>query len=129
MITAHEKYLSFTGHPRDAHALIVHLREVHDYSGFDMPKVLNDFVFNLEVQLQNIGYLDESFNLKKEHEMITKKVNQAMVKHWVGSDHDSKEALLGLLVELANGDYTPKEFREDVLGLWCEDDEEELNHA
>ena len=53
-----------------------------------------------------------------------KKVDQFMVKHWVGSDHDSKEALLGLLVELANGDYTPQEFREDVLSLWCEDDEE-----
>ena len=45
------------------------------------------------------------------------RVNQRMVAHWVGSDHDSKEALLGLLVELANGDYSPEEFREDVLGL------------
>jgi len=45
------------------------------------------------------------------------RVNQRMVAHWVGSDHDSKEALLGLLVELANGDYSPEEFREDVLNL------------
>jgi len=66
MITAHEKYLSFTGYPSDAHALVEHLRDVHGQSGFDMPKALNDFVFNLEVQLQNIGYLDESFNLIKE---------------------------------------------------------------
>lgn len=50
------------------------------------------------------------------------KVNQMMVSHWVGSDHDSKEALLGLLVELANGDYKPEEFKSDVLGLW-EDEE------
>ena len=67
MITAHEKYLSFTGYPNDAYDLVEHLRDVHDQSGFDMPKVLNDFVFNLEVQLQNINYLDESFNLTKEH--------------------------------------------------------------
>ena len=41
-----------------------------------------------------------------------------MIAHWVGSDHDSKEALLELLVELANGDYNPEEFRGDVLDLW-----------
>ena len=46
------------------------------------------------------------------------RVDQAMVTHWVGSDHDSKATLLELLVELANGDYTPEEFREDVLALW-----------
>jgi hypothetical protein len=54
--------------------------------------------------------------LNSMHEMI--RVDQMMVSHWVGSDHDSKEALLGLLVELANGDYTPAEFREDVLDLF-----------
>jgi hypothetical protein len=54
-----------------------------------------------------------------------KKVSQRMIAHWVGSDHDSKESLLILLAELANGEYTLEEFREDVLDLWCEDDEEE----
>jgi hypothetical protein len=47
------------------------------------------------------------------------RVTPAMVAHWVGSDHDSKEALLALLTELANGDYSPEELREDVLDL-CE---------
>lgn len=42
--------------------------------------------------------------------------------HWVGSDHDSKEALLALLVELANGDYKPEEFRADVLDLWGDEE-------
>jgi len=28
-----------------------------------MPKVLNDFVFNLEVALQNAGIFDQDFNL------------------------------------------------------------------
>ena len=56
--------------------------------------------------------------------MTVKKVDQMMVQHWVGSDHDSKEALLGLLVELANGDYTPEQFRNDVLDI-----SEDLNHA
>jgi hypothetical protein len=28
-----------------------------------MPKVLNDFVFNLEVALQNAGIYDQDFNL------------------------------------------------------------------
>jgi hypothetical protein len=50
------------------------------------------------------------------------KVNQRMVMHWVGSDHDSKGALLALLVELANGDYKPEEFRADVLDLWGDEE-------
>lgn len=54
--------------------------------------------------------------LNQMHEKI--RVDQAMVTNWVGSDHDSKSTLLELLVELANGDYTPEEFREDVLALW-----------
>lgn len=66
MINAQEKYLAFNGYAGDAYALVSHLRDVHDQLGFDMPKVLNDFVFNIEVQLQNIGYLDNSFNLIKE---------------------------------------------------------------
>jgi hypothetical protein len=49
-----------------------------------------------------------------------KRINQMMVQHWVGSDHDSKEALLGLLVEMANGDYTSEQFRKDILNLWEE---------
>jgi hypothetical protein len=53
-----------------------------------------------------------------------KKVTQSMISYWVGSDHDSKEALLGLLVELANGIYTPEQFREDVLNF-----SEDLDHA
>ena len=54
--------------------------------------------------------------LNQMHEKI--RVDQMMVAHWVGSDHDSKGALLALLVELVNGDYTPEEFREDILDLW-----------
>jgi len=54
--------------------------------------------------------------LNQMHEKI--RVDQTMVTHWVGSDHDSKSTLLELLVELANGDYNPEEFRGDVLGLW-----------
>ena len=30
-------------------------------------------------------------------------VTQTMIQHWVGSDHDNKDAMLGLLVELLNG--------------------------
>jgi hypothetical protein len=56
-------------------------------------------------------------DLNKENEVNQKRVTQMMVQHWVGSDHDNKEALLGLLVELANGDYTPEQFRNDVLNL------------
>jgi len=46
------------------------------------------------------------------------KIKPIMIEHWVGSDHDNKEAMLGLLVELLNGKYSVEEMRNDVLELW-----------
>jgi hypothetical protein len=60
-IQAQEKYLSFNGFPQDAMSLVDSLHQA--YFGEDMPKVLNDFVFNLEVALQNAGWLDQDFNV------------------------------------------------------------------
>jgi len=62
-IQASEKYLSFNGGAADAFVLVERLHYVYDKAGEDMPKVINDFVFNLEVALQNAGVLDEHFNL------------------------------------------------------------------
>ena len=61
IIEAQEKCLSFKGDQYYALDLINSLRE--SYGSRDMPKMLNDFVFNLEVALQNAGVLDENFNL------------------------------------------------------------------
>jgi hypothetical protein len=60
MITAQEKYLTFKGYETDALSLVEGLRFA--FSNSDMPKVLNDFVFNIEVALQNAGFLDADFN-------------------------------------------------------------------
>ena len=45
-------------------------------------------------------------------------VHEQMIRHWVGSDHDNREAYLGLVRELLNGEYTIEEMRNDVLNLW-----------
>jgi len=45
-------------------------------------------------------------------------INEVMIRHWIGSDHDTKEEMLKLLVELVNGDYDIESFRNDVLELW-----------
>ena len=60
IILAREKSLSFNGYTEDAIALVNSLRGAYTYT--DMPKMLNDFVFNIEVTLQNAGVLDEWFN-------------------------------------------------------------------
>jgi len=62
-INVQEKYLKFDGLANDALSFVDSIRNVFDASGNDMPKVLNDFVFNLEVALQNEGILDDDFNL------------------------------------------------------------------
>lgn len=61
MIEVSEKYLSFRGDTEYALRLVNSLREAYGHS--DMPKMLNDFVFGIEVALQNVGLLDESFNV------------------------------------------------------------------
>lgn len=60
-LQAQEKYLSFDGYASDAISLVNSLHEA--YYDKDMPKVLNDFVFNIEVALQNKGIYDQDFNL------------------------------------------------------------------
>ena len=66
LIQASEKMLSFHGDTNSAMALVDSLRQAYDDSGLEMSKMLNDFVFNLEVALQNEGILDQDFNQIKE---------------------------------------------------------------
>ena len=66
IVEAQEKYLSFKGDTYYALDLINSLRE--SYGSRDMPKMLNDFVFNLEVALQLAGVLEQNFNLIEEEE-------------------------------------------------------------
>ena len=65
-LQAREKYLSFDGYASDAISLVDSLHEA--YYDKDMPKVLNDFVFNIEVALQNLGIYDQDFNLIGEEQ-------------------------------------------------------------
>jgi len=45
-------------------------------------------------------------------------VSVPMIRNWVGDDHLNTSELLELLREIINGEYTPEEFRNDVLNLW-----------
>lgn len=60
MIQAKERCLSFEGDTGTALHLVESIRGA--YGDVDMPKMLNDFVFNIEVALQNAGVLDLDFN-------------------------------------------------------------------
>ena len=60
MIQARERCLYFDGDTDTALRLVESLRDAYD--GADMPKMLNDFVFNIEVALQDAGVLDQDFN-------------------------------------------------------------------
>lgn len=63
IINAKEKALSFHGDTDFALSLVDSLHEA--YGSSDMPKILNDFVFNIEMALQNAGVLDEHFGVIK----------------------------------------------------------------
>ena len=53
-----------------------------------------------------------------------KRITKKQVEAWQGSDNLSPDALLDLLTELANGEYTIPNFRADVLEF-----AEDTNHA
>ena len=61
-IKAQEKSLVYSGDTAYALQLANQIRMAFAIAGMDMPKMLNDFVFNIEVQLQNVGILDQDFN-------------------------------------------------------------------
>lgn len=65
-ITAFEKFLSFDGLVGDAKRFVDQVRESYNETGNEPPKVLSDFIFNIEVELQFAGVLDENFNVIKE---------------------------------------------------------------
>lgn len=60
IIEASEKFLTYKGDTQTAIFLVESIREA--YGCTDLPKMLNDFIFNIEVALQNAGVLDEHFN-------------------------------------------------------------------
>lgn len=58
MITASEHFLTFEGLPVDALKFVNDMRDL----GVDFGTTFDDFLFNIEVALQNEGFLDEHFN-------------------------------------------------------------------
>lgn len=61
-IIASEKSLSYKGDTDYALRLVNETRKAYAIAGMDMPKMLNDFIFNIEVELQYAGVLDQDFN-------------------------------------------------------------------
>jgi P2-related tail formation protein len=62
LIQAENKGLSFKGTPEAAQYVIEIFNEAFYTGGQDAPNFIRDFVFNIEVALQEAGYLDENFN-------------------------------------------------------------------
>ena len=62
IIEANNKCLAFKGSPKQAIDFVDMMREIGIATGADFENILSDFIFNIEVELQNYGYLDEDFN-------------------------------------------------------------------
>lgn len=60
IIYAQNRQLTFNGDAQSALSLVNSLRDAYGHD--EMPKLLNDFVFNLEVALQDAGVLNEWFS-------------------------------------------------------------------
>lgn len=65
-IKIQSRNLTFDGSANTAMDFVDDVRNAYDEAGNDMPKLLNDFIFSIEVALQNAGVLDEYFNEIKQ---------------------------------------------------------------
>lgn len=65
-IKVSDRFLHYEGNAFEALRIVESLREAYQESGNDMPNSLGDFVFSMEVALQDIGFLDEHFNETNE---------------------------------------------------------------
>lgn len=62
IIQAENKGLSFKGTPEAAKYVIELFDEAFYTEGRDAPNFIRDFIYNIEVALQDAGYLDQDFN-------------------------------------------------------------------
>lgn len=60
VIKASERFLTYEGDADTALELVDSIRDA--YSEMELPRMLNHFIFNIEMALQDAGVLDEHFN-------------------------------------------------------------------
>lgn len=60
LIHAENRALTFHGDSQSALSLVNSVRDAYGHD--EMPKLLNDFIFNLEMALQDAGVLNEWFS-------------------------------------------------------------------
>ena len=65
LIQAENWGLSFKGSPEGAKYVVELFSEAFYSDGKDAPNFIRDFIFNIEVALQDAGYLDQDFNETK----------------------------------------------------------------
>ena len=65
------KGFTYEGFPSEAHEHVINIRRAFETAGLDMGNELNDFVFHIEVVLQEIGYLTEDFEVDESFEEKT----------------------------------------------------------
>jgi hypothetical protein len=105
-IKASEHSLTYDGCPSSAQAFVNEIRGI--YAGEDMPTYLSDFIYNIEVALQDAGYLDEDFNEikpdKKNKSYLVEVSRTAYGNHTIPVLASSPEEAEKLALEVA-GNY------------------------
>lgn len=62
-------YLDFSGTAQDALTFVRDMRGIEAATGMDYPKVFNDFLYAIELNLQHAGLLDKDFNRVEKEEV------------------------------------------------------------
>jgi len=62
IIEANNKCLAFKGSPKQAIFFVDYMSKFASETGGEYINLVTDCIYNIEVELQNNGYLDEDFN-------------------------------------------------------------------
>jgi hypothetical protein len=95
---AQEKFLRFAGTTQEAFDFVERMGDAT--RGVDLPKVMSDFIFAIEVQLQREGFLDENFNVVGEGEERRTELALAMIEEGRLIDTDGSVVLIEVSREL-----------------------------
>ena len=77
------------------------------------------FVTLVKIRIENCMILCGSLNIAKKllRRKIMVKVTEEQVEFWLGSDM-TKTEMIEYFVDIANGEYKPKIFKQDIIETW-----------
>jgi len=65
--------------------------------------------------MHKLTSLIHAVNAVKPNDTKDEKVNELQVLEWIGSDHYADQVVIDIIVQVANGEYSPSLLKKEIL--------------